>query len=90
MGCNTSFHHHLVTIHSFVVFQVNSWLLLLLNTPKKKKDNGGCQEKKGNLLGKLDQENKHKKMKNMTLKAKERHECKELFKKVSQKIKFSS
>jgi hypothetical protein len=45
---------------------------------KKEKDNGGCQEKKGNLLGKLDQENKHKKMKIMTLKAKERHECKEL------------
>jgi hypothetical protein len=47
------------------------------------------RKKKGNLLGKLDQ-NKHKKVKNMTLKAKTRHECKELQKKVNQKIKFSS
>ncbi len=50
MGCNRSFHHHLVTIHSFVVFQVNSWLLdcTSFKYPKKekKKDNGGCQGKK--------------------------------------------
>jgi hypothetical protein len=72
-----------VTIHSFVVFRVNSWLLDCTSSkyPKKKKNKRQWwvpRKKKGNLLGKLDQENKHKKVKNMTLKAKTRHECKEL------------